>query len=124
MAGMGRIKKTNPRALIRGWETSGAVGQCGNGARFRAWNGCGQGWQDNESRSVGWGVGGMSGAVWVMAGAAEAWWRRGNLRVGSGGDGGSQEDESSGVGLALRGRGGGGVGSVRKITGEWRPKKT
>ena len=70
------------------------------------------------------GGGGMPGAVWVMAGAVEAWWRRDNLQVGSGGDGGSQEYESSGVGLALRGRGGGGVGSVRKITGEWRPKKT
>ena len=66
----------------------------------------------------------MSSVVWGMSGAVDARWRRGNLRVGIGGDGGSHEYESSGVGPAWRGRGGGGVGSVRKMTRECGPKKT
>eukprot|EP00959_Pyramimonas_sp_CCMP1952_P209435 4381573-Pyramimonas_sp.AAC.1 len=52
-----------------------------------------------------------------MAGAVEARWWRGNLRLGSGGMGESQEYESICEGLALRGRGGRGVNYVRSHFG-------
>ena len=54
----------------------------------------------------------MSGAVWGMSGAVGAWRRRGDIGVGSGGDGGSQEYESSDVEDIWRGGDGLEAGSV------------